>query len=61
MESFKTYCTIVYAKNTSVDRANLWPVLVSLGTAIQEPCILRGDLNSVLSTEDRMGSPITPG
>lgn len=55
------YCTIVYAKNTSAETSALQRALVNLGNSIQEAQILSGDFNSVLSTEDILGSPVTPG
>lgn len=61
MKAFKTYYTVIYAKDTNAERATLWPTLISLGNAIQEPLILSGDFNSVLSTENKLGSQVAPG
>lgn len=61
MEAIKIYFTIVYAKNTNTERATLLCTLVSSGKAIQEPWSLSGNFNFVLSTEDRLGSFVTPG
>lgn len=56
-EFFAAYITIVYAKNTAAKRVSMWTGLVGLSTSIQEPWILSGDFNTLLSSDDRLGLP----
>ncbi|WMV08482.1 hypothetical protein MTR67_001867 [Solanum verrucosum] len=56
--SLKAYVTIVYARNTATERTPLWSALVRMGATITDPWVLSGDINSVLSSFDRLGSDI---
>lgn len=51
--------SIIYAKNSMQERVAMWEELKLLGTFIQEPWLLSGDFNIVLSSEDRIGSVVT--
>lgn len=57
---FTTYNTVVYAKNESQQREDLWRELAQIGGTIQEAWLLSGDFNKVLTTDDRLGSPVIP-
>ncbi|XP_021861971.2 uncharacterized protein [Spinacia oleracea] len=50
------YCTFVYAFNESRQRLELWRDLKSLNT--QEPWIMCGDFNYVMTSEERIGAPV---
>lgn len=50
--SFLSYVTIVYAKNNIQERVEMWEELKLIGASIQEPWLLSGDFNSVLSSID---------
>lgn len=50
----------MYAKNRVLERVELWNELEVIGSSIQEPWILSGDFNAILSSDDRMGTHITP-
>ncbi|KAF3620720.1 hypothetical protein FXO37_33124 [Capsicum annuum] len=60
ISKYQTYLTIVYAKNEGKKREILWHELVQLGSNIAENCLLCGDSNNVLITEDRIGSHVLP-
>lgn len=62
VQYFAAYVTVIYAKNTTVERITLWSALRGLSTNIQEPWIwiLGGDFDAIFSFDDRLGSPITP-
>lgn len=55
------YLTVVYAKTESQKREELWRDLFQIGNGIQEAWLLCGDFNSVLTSGDRIDSPILPG
>ncbi|XP_059306461.1 uncharacterized protein LOC132057887 [Lycium ferocissimum] len=54
---FSTFRTVVYAKNEVDERISLWRDLEQFGSSVQGPWILSGDFNTLLSSEDRLGSP----
>ncbi|KAH0761419.1 hypothetical protein KY290_017492 [Solanum tuberosum] len=54
--AFTTMLTIVYAKNEAQLRKSLWSNLIQIGRNIQEPWLLSGDFNDVLTAEHRVGS-----
>ncbi|XP_056697648.1 uncharacterized protein [Spinacia oleracea] len=54
MPSF--FCTFIYAFNDSCNREVLWKDLKSLNT--RDACILCGDFNCVMNTDERVGSPV---
>ncbi|XP_019225902.1 PREDICTED: uncharacterized protein LOC109207438 [Nicotiana attenuata] len=56
---FSTVLTVVYAKNVLQHMEELWNELQQVGAPISAPWILSGDFNIVLSTEDRIGQPVT--
>ncbi|XP_019259313.1 PREDICTED: uncharacterized protein LOC109237461 [Nicotiana attenuata] len=56
---FKTNFSIIYAQNDGNQRENLWRDLRGLTIPSQEAWLLSGDFNNVLSSEDRIGSPVT--
>ncbi|KAH0672812.1 hypothetical protein KY284_023899 [Solanum tuberosum] len=58
---FKSKLTVVYVKNDSPTRAQLWLELIGMGRLTQEFLIITGDFNNVLSSRDRLGSPVLPG
>lgn len=53
MGSRKFNWTLVYAKNFSLEHANLWNMISKLGTNNSQPWLLQGDLNVVYSKTDR--------
>ncbi|XP_049397279.1 uncharacterized protein LOC125861414 [Solanum stenotomum] len=55
---FSSYFTVVYAKNESQQREDLWRELVQIGGIIQEAWLLTGNFNNVLTTDDRLGFPV---
>ncbi|XP_060183587.1 uncharacterized protein LOC132613540 [Lycium barbarum] len=60
-DAFSAFVTIVYAKNEAQERLSLWSDLTQLGNNITGAWLLSGDFNTLLFTEDRMGSPVTDG
>ncbi|XP_051148240.1 uncharacterized protein LOC127263286 [Andrographis paniculata] len=46
--------TVVYGFNSLVKRRTLWDSLLRIGSAINEPWMVLGDFNSVLSAADRV-------
>ncbi|XP_019225943.1 PREDICTED: uncharacterized protein LOC109207468 [Nicotiana attenuata] len=50
---------IIYAQNDGNQRKKLWRDLRGLTIPSQEAWLLSGDFNNVLSSEDRIGSPVT--
>ncbi|KAK4364367.1 hypothetical protein RND71_015725 [Anisodus tanguticus] len=57
--AFSPFVTIVYAKNEAQERHSLWNDLAQLESTIHGAWLISGDFNTLLSTEDRMGSPVT--
>lgn len=57
--SFSAFITIVYAKNELCERRSLSSELKQLGITLTGEWLLCGDFNTLLSTEDRLGSPVT--
>lgn len=55
----RLYYTVVYARNEVQKKEMLWQNLMQLTLQNQLPWIISGDFNSVLSSDDRMGSPVT--
>lgn len=53
------YATVVYAKNDLQSREILWHELTQDDIQNQEPWVLCGDFNIVLSFGDRLGSDVT--
>lgn len=58
---FKSKLTVVYAKNDSPTRAQLWLEFIGIRRLTHECWIIAGDFNNVLSSEDRLGSHVLPG
>ncbi|XP_019225236.1 PREDICTED: uncharacterized protein LOC109206830 [Nicotiana attenuata] len=56
---FTTDITMVYAQNTLQQREDLWVELQQLGAQISNTWLLCGDFNNGLTTEDRIGQPVT--
>ncbi|XP_070046216.1 uncharacterized protein [Nicotiana tomentosiformis] len=56
---FSTHLTIVYAKNDLQQRDTLWNELRFIGNQIPTPWHICENFNNVLSTEDRIGAPVT--
>lgn len=56
--SFEAYLTVVYAKNEEHNRLALWSELIQLGRTIQVSWLLIGDFNAMLSSKNRIGSPV---
>lgn len=50
---------MVYARNEANIRSILWQELEQIGAGCQEPWLLSGDFNNVLTTDDRVGQPVT--
>lgn len=46
---------MVYAKNQLVNRRDLWMNIKGLANTIQDPWMVIGDYNNVLTVADRMG------
>ncbi|MCE3049546.1 hypothetical protein HAX54_045134 [Datura stramonium] len=57
--SFSAAPTVVYARNKAQNRVCLWEDLKQIGTINTEPWLLCWDFNTMLSSDDRMGSPVT--
>uniref|UniRef100_A0A7N0UJE1 Endonuclease/exonuclease/phosphatase domain-containing protein n=1 Tax=Kalanchoe fedtschenkoi TaxID=63787 RepID=A0A7N0UJE1_KALFE len=52
------YVTMIYAFNQIQYRAPLWSELTSISQSMFDPWVLLGDFNCLLSTQDRIGSPV---
>ncbi|PHU04288.1 hypothetical protein BC332_25110 [Capsicum chinense] len=51
--------TTVYGRHTIAARQPLWSVLRAIHTQVQEPWLIMGDFNSILTSENReMGNPV---
>nr|XP_016495240.1 PREDICTED: uncharacterized protein LOC107814346 [Nicotiana tabacum] len=57
--NFQIMLTAVYARNKVQERASLWHELQILGGQIQIPWFISGNFNNVLTTDDRIGQPVT--
>ncbi|XP_070013353.1 uncharacterized protein [Nicotiana sylvestris] len=55
---FKTHLSVIYAQNDGHQRENLWRDLRQINIPAHEIWLLSGDFNNVLSSEDRIGSPV---
>lgn len=55
----KFQLSVIYAYNTIALRKQLWNDLRGIPILGQDVWLLSGDFNVVLSTEDRIGSPVT--
>lgn len=54
------HCVAVYGFNTIELRRDLWSYLTAVVSSIDGPILMGGDLNAVLSPEDRLnGCPVT--
>ncbi|XP_019240505.1 PREDICTED: uncharacterized protein LOC109220492 [Nicotiana attenuata] len=51
--------TVVYARNKVQERVILWHDLQLVEGQIQVPWLRSGDFNNVLTTDDRLGQPVT--
>ncbi|XP_019254004.1 PREDICTED: uncharacterized protein LOC109232713 [Nicotiana attenuata] len=56
---FTTEFTVVYAKNTLQKREELWNELHQFGKQICNAWLLSGDFNNGLTTDNRIGQPVT--
>ncbi|XP_019248642.1 PREDICTED: uncharacterized protein LOC109227903 [Nicotiana attenuata] len=56
---FKAQLSVVYAQNDGHKRKSLWRDLRQINISSQEVWLLSGDFNNVLSSEDRIRSPVT--
>lgn len=52
------YGTFIYSMTDRKDRMMLWSDLVTLAGTIQDPLVIMGDFNSIMSMEDRIGNPV---
>ncbi|XP_058775452.1 uncharacterized protein LOC131649713 [Vicia villosa] len=52
---FKYYLTAVYAHNTLAQRKLLWQTIVNIHSTVQGSWCIIGDLNNVMSSQDRIG------
>lgn len=55
----RIHLSVVYAQDNVNQRHQLWTDLRNIPIPSQDPWLLSGDFNNVLSSEDRIGSPVT--
>lgn len=56
----KFYCTYVYTQNRREERKELWRYLNQWGVRMQKPCLILGDFNNVLHSDDKIrGATVT--
>ncbi|XP_075108929.1 uncharacterized protein LOC142180761 [Nicotiana tabacum] len=56
---YQIMLTVVYARNKLQERTSLWCDLQLVGGQVQIPWLISGDFNNVLTTDDRLGQPVT--
>lgn len=51
---FQGFITFVYATNSAVERGRLWNCVEDFGRRIQEPWLIAGDYNVIMSAEEKV-------
>ncbi|XP_060210676.1 uncharacterized protein LOC132637634 [Lycium barbarum] len=57
---FSAFLTVVYAKNEAHQRQSLWTDLNQIGSSTRGAWLIAGDFNTMLSSDDRLRSPVLP-
>ncbi|XP_060195288.1 uncharacterized protein LOC132624540 [Lycium barbarum] len=53
--SQQVFISVVYAKSRTAGREDLWRYMRVIASTINEPWVICGDFNSILSTDEKMG------